>query len=146
MGQAKRRAKLDPYFGENKTILQKLIESDELFDKPVNVYLGAFVLMQLKPIVIIDAINYNKITVNGVDSEEHFPKYLENYKKEIFSRDFSKESVMILSAEIEFTLIMGITKDKVDKSIKWAEYKGLEIKTSDSIPKRIANFDLMGVN
>ena len=38
MGQAKRRKLLDPYFGKNKTLLQLLIEKDEFFDKPQNIY------------------------------------------------------------------------------------------------------------
>ncbi|MEB3191139.1 MAG: hypothetical protein VKL42_12430 [Snowella sp.] len=144
MGQAKWRQQHDPYFGKNKTLLHQLIEKCELFEKPQNVYLGAFMMMTLKPIVVIDMINYNQVMVVGFDDEESFPKYLEDYKESVFETDFSAYNVLIIATAAS-SLIVHIDKPQVERSLEWAEYKGLEMKTSDSVPQRIANYDLTGV-
>jgi len=144
MGQAKRRKLLDPYFGKNKTLLQLLIEKDEFFDKPQNIYLSAFMVMPLKPIVTVDAVNYDSVVVTGFDCEEDFPKYIESYKEDVFKTDFSLYNVLIITAAVGMSLIVNVDKSEVENSLKWAEYKGLRARTKDSMPKRIANYDLTG--
>ena len=89
MGEAKRRKILDPYFGKTN-LLKLLIEKDEFYEKPKNIYLEAFVLLDLMPIVIIDSVNYNKTAVTGIQSKDDFPQYLNKYKEEVYSKDFSE--------------------------------------------------------
>ena len=144
MGEAKRRKILDPYFGKTN-LLKLLIEKDELYEKPKNIYLEAFVLLDLMPIVIIDSVNYNKTAVTGIQSKDDFPQYLNKYKEEVYSKDFSEEKVLIISAGVGYSLIIPVKNDELAQSLAWANDKDLTLKTADLFdPKRIANYDTDG--
>ena len=97
------------------------------------------------PIVIIDSVNYNKTAVTGIQSKDDFPQYLNKYKEEVYSKDFSEEKVLIISAGVGYSLIIPVKNDELAQSLAWANDKDLTLKTADLFdPKRIANYDTDG--
>ncbi len=137
MGQAKRRKLLDPYYGEKKTMLHTLID-DALFNQ--DCYLAAFSLFLIKPVVIIDAFNFEGVVVRGIDESSDLPQRIESQREAIFNTDFSNHGVLISMVE-DVSMIATIPRDEINRSLVWAQYKGLTFKTSEKFPQRITYND-----